>query len=177
MIKMSIHTLIAVFLVMLIAGNDNSAPSAPVTNIARASQPDLLPAALYDAAKIDPSGIARNQSDPVLTPAALTATPNTPATITPLAARRMPGPALRPSPEYRTAAPATATDNPALWVVDATALNVRSGPSTGHGVLDRLTRGEEVLVLSDNGAGWLQIRIEGDGVEGWVSRKLLRPAP
>ena len=68
----------------------------------------------------------------------------------------------------------SALGDPALPVqrVTATAANVRQGPSTGFDVVGRLTRGEEVAVL-EKANGWAHIRIEGDGVEGWISTRLL----
>jgi uncharacterized protein YraI len=85
----------------------------------------------------------------------------------------MPGPALRPSPEYRTRNEPVV--DPQLWQVSASRLNVRAGPSTSNPVMTTLSRGEEVLVVSDPGSNWVHIRIEGDGVDGWVARKLLSP--
>lgn len=51
--------------------------------------------------------------------------------------------------------------------------NVREGPSTRDPVVGRLSMGDEVAVLGDDGSGWLLIRVEGDGVEGWISARLL----
>lgn len=61
--------------------------------------------------------------------------------------------------------------------VNASGLNVREGPGTGYAVLGRLKRGDEVLVVVEPEAsgGWALIRIEGDGVEGYVSGRLLTP--
>lgn len=56
--------------------------------------------------------------------------------------------------------------------VTATSANVRGGPSTQNAVVGRLTRGEEVAVL-ETSDGWSRIRIEGDGVEGWIAARLL----
>ncbi|GGL70892.1 SH3 domain-containing protein [Wenxinia marina] len=58
-------------------------------------------------------------------------------------------------------------------IVDANRLNVRSGPSTGDGVVGQLTRGEEVTLVSSNGSGWALVRLEGDGLEGWVADRFL----
>ena len=60
-----------------------------------------------------------------------------------------------------------------LRTVDATALNVRSGPSTSDGVIGRLERFEIVTVLAETEDGWAQARIEGDGIEGWVASRFL----
>jgi hypothetical protein len=59
--------------------------------------------------------------------------------------------------------------------VNTKALNVRSGPGTDYSVIDRLKRGDEVLVVveADGPDGWAMIRIEGDGIEGYVSARLL----
>ncbi len=80
-------------------------------------------------------------------------------------------PVMRPAAQATpVSAPATPDD---IRRVLAQAINVRSGPSTGDAVLDRLRSGEEVLVVADAGDGWVQIRIEGDGIEGYVAARLL----
>lgn len=72
----------------------------------------------------------------------------------------------------------TANDEtmPTFWQVRGTRINVRGGPSTGNDVLAKLGKGEEVLIVEDNGEGWSKIRIEGDGIEGWVATSLLVPS-
>ena len=63
-----------------------------------------------------------------------------------------------------------------LAVVTARSANVRSGPSTADAVVGRLTGGEEVLVVPDENpvAGWSRVRVEGDGVTGYVASRLLQ---
>lgn len=58
------------------------------------------------------------------------------------------------------------------WV-DASGLNVRSGPSTGSSVLTSLERSEFVLVIREQTDGWALVRVEGDGTEGWVASRFL----
>lgn len=58
--------------------------------------------------------------------------------------------------------------------VRVSSANVRGGPSTGYGVIGRVTLGEEVEVV-DMANGWVHIRIQGDGVDGWVVERLLAP--
>lgn len=73
-------------------------------------------------------------------------------------------------------APAVTT----VLYVAATSVNVRQGPSTQDPVLGRLTRNEAVSLVRDAGDGWMQVRIEGDGIEGYVAARLLTdraPAP
>lgn len=76
-------------------------------------------------------------------------------------------------------AEATATPEPEItgrvMYVSVNALNVRAGPGTDYSVMDRLKRGDEVLVVAidDSPDSWAMIRVEGDGIEGYVSAALL----
>ena len=65
---------------------------------------------------------------------------------------------------------------PQVFYIDAKSVNVRSGPGKTNPVIARLARDEAVLVVSqtDEENGWSLIRIEGDGVEGYVATQLLR---
>jgi hypothetical protein len=65
---------------------------------------------------------------------------------------------------------------PQVFYIDAKSVNVRSGPGKTNPVIARLSRDEAVLVVSqtDEENGWSLIRIEGDGVEGYVATQLLR---
>lgn len=93
----------------------------------------------------------------------------------PVSYKAMPGPSLRPSPEHvaRAVAPQTGQS----FRVAANSANVRGGQGTSHPVVGRLARNEDVLVVADPGNGWVQVRLEGDGVNGWMAKRLLRPAP
>ena len=75
---------------------------------------------------------------------------------------------------------AVAADTPAgkLRWIEANSVNVREGPSTEFPVLDKLTRGEAVLVVLEEGGGegWSRVRIEGDGIEGFVATRFLTDA-
>ena len=62
-----------------------------------------------------------------------------------------------------------------VWYVAGDSLNVRSGPSTNDQVVGKLSRGEAALVVWREGADWARIRIEGDGVEGYVAMRFLTP--
>jgi hypothetical protein len=53
--------------------------------------------------------------------------------------------------------------------VDASALNVRSGPSTGNPVVTVLKRGAEVQILGETN-GWLEV-VAPDGKRGYVSKR------
>lgn len=57
-------------------------------------------------------------------------------------------------------------------VEDATALNVRSGPSTDYEVLDRISKGTGVIILEQLDNGWLHIQYlssSGTAADGYVS--------
>jgi len=73
------------------------------------------------------------------------------------------------------ATPAVAAFEGHVLYVGAKSVNVREGPGKDHAVVDRLPRGEAVLVLAEGEGvdGWSLIRIEGDGVEGYVASRLL----
>ncbi len=77
-----------------------------------------------------------------------------------------PEPQPTPAPEF--------TDG-LLFNVAVVQANVRGGPGRSFAVLDTVSRGEQVLVVLEEQPieGWSRIRIEGDGVEGYISTKLL----
>lgn len=164
MVRMALITLAALYLVLAIAGRDGGKGEEPLTKAPQATEQGALIAStnLADPAKRAP-----------VTEAAYATDPPAPA-ITPVHLAPMPGPSLRPAPEYRQPPQPAAVAGGTLWAVNTSALNVRSGPSTGAAVVDRLARGEQVLVTAESGA-WVRILIEGDGTNGWVSKKLLRP--
>ncbi|MFK7786008.1 MAG: SH3 domain-containing protein [Crocinitomicaceae bacterium] len=64
-------------------------------------------------------------------------------------------------------APYTATTNTRKGSVNASSLNVRSGPSTMFGRVDRLNRGEEVIIYSEDG-DWYHI-----GENRWVHKDFI----
>lgn len=57
--------------------------------------------------------------------------------------------------------------------VQVAGANVRGGPSTGFEVVGRVVQGEEVEVVENGGNGWVRIRIQGDGIDGWMAERLL----
>ena len=164
MFRMTLITLAALYLVLAIAGRDVGKDEEALAAAPQAAaQTAPIATALSDPAKLTP-----------VTEAAYTTDTPAPA-VTPVRLAPMPGPSLRPAPEYRQPPEPVAVAGGTLWAVNTSSLNVRSGPSTGNAVVDRLARGEQVLVTAESG-GWVRIRIEGDGTDGWVSKKLLRPA-
>ncbi|QUJ75729.1 SH3 domain-containing protein [Sulfitobacter albidus] len=57
--------------------------------------------------------------------------------------------------------------------VSGNRVNVRGGPSTDYGVVGKLTRGDAVRVLEDNGNGWVLMEAVNGGTEGWMAEFLL----
>ena len=73
------------------------------------------------------------------------------------------------------AAQAVAVESGVLMVVNTKSANVRSGPGKDFDVVGRLTRGDSVLVVvqGEGADSWSLIRIEGDGIEGYIATRLL----
>ena len=71
--------------------------------------------------------------------------------------------------------PEPAPEAAKIMFIAANSVNVREGPGKDFGVVSRLSRGEAVLVVSaaEGPEGWSLVRIEGDGVEGYVASRLL----
>lgn len=57
--------------------------------------------------------------------------------------------------------------------VSGNRVNVRGGPGTSFGVVASLVRGAEVMVLEDNGAGWVRFETIDGRTNGWMADFLL----
>jgi uncharacterized protein YgiM (DUF1202 family) len=55
-------------------------------------------------------------------------------------------------------------------------VNLRSGPGTDFGRVGSLARDTEVIVLRDDGAGWVKLRVADTGRIGWMAERLLGTA-
>jgi uncharacterized protein YgiM (DUF1202 family) len=78
------------------------------------------------------------------------------------------------APAAQAAEPAPEVLNePMVMYIDATSVNVRSGPSAETEALTRLPRGEAVLATPSDVPGWSRIVIEGDGIEGYIASRFL----
>lgn len=92
-----------------------------------------------------------------------------------VAAAFVPEKPLMSAPEaVETPAP-DAPEEGKLFYIAAANANVREGPGKDHAVIERLPKGEAVLVMSygEGPEGWSLIRIEGDGLQGYVASRLL----
>lgn len=63
-----------------------------------------------------------------------------------------------------------------LRTITAEAANVRDAASRNGAVISRLERGEIVQMVEQVG-DWVHIRLEGDGVDGYVHRRLISTEP
>jgi hypothetical protein len=92
---------------------------------------------------------------------------------------------ILPAPERATIQPASLTsttaepafndfNNPTVTLryITADAANVRDAASRTGSVIDRVERGEIVQLVEEVG-DWVHIRIEGDGIDGFVHRRLV----
>lgn len=99
-----------------------------------------------------------------------TAPPETAAEEAEAAARKM-------ANRIATSAPAAIapTKDQQTAFVSGSAVNMRAGPSTKHGIVARLTRGTEVIDLGSAGEGWNQIKVVDTGTRGFMATRFLAP--
>jgi uncharacterized protein YgiM (DUF1202 family) len=69
--------------------------------------------------------------------------------------------------------PTPAATDGTLAYIAGRSVNVREGPGKENPVLTKLSRGEAVTVVWQDDTGWSRIRMEGDGLEGYVSTEFL----
>jgi hypothetical protein len=168
---------VAMFVALLIGGEDRGQMRQGL------SQPPLMPpVGTRTPVAAAPVETAVADLVPVAAPApARPAKPAAIAAIVPEAAPLAPAaPVFTLSNIEEADAAAPAPEPSRVLYVAATSINVRKGPSTNDQVLGRLTRNEAVSLVRDAGDGWLQVRIEGDGIEGFVAARLMTdraPAP
>jgi hypothetical protein len=59
--------------------------------------------------------------------------------------------------------------------VTASAVNLRSGPSTDTQVIGSLSQGMQAELVASLGNGWAEIRVIATGVEGYMAERFLTP--
>lgn len=69
--------------------------------------------------------------------------------------------------------PAAESLNVDLRAVSGSRVNMRTGPGTDYGVLDKLVRGTQAEVIEVTGDGWARIRVVETGQVGWMAERLL----
>ena len=122
----------------------------------------------------------RTAAEVVFIPAQPVMPPVAVAAETPVVARAVPR--ADPPPAAAEAAPVASAPLPepeipggALFTVASRQVNVRQGPGTNHAVIGNLSNGEQVLVVVEENpvAGWSHVRLEGDGIDGFVATRFL----
>jgi hypothetical protein len=68
----------------------------------------------------------------------------------------------------------TALAESQVWYVTGKVVNVREGPDTSFPVVGKVVYGEATEILSDPSDDWVRIRIQGDGIEGYMARRFLQ---
>lgn len=161
----------AMFTVLLIAGEDRgqvrpglaNGPAAPAPVVEQAPVQITAPVATQDAAPAEVASVSAPVSvDSPTTPVTAAAIQETVFSLATY------------SDEAPVAAAATAAQTAGeLAFVAAASVNVRQGPGKENPVLTRLSRGEAVTIVSTDDTGWARIRIEGDGLEGFMALEYL----
>ena len=168
MIRLTLFLCAGIFVMLLVAGEDRGQRRVGLM------VPDAGPLAASPraeaAATPAPAPPLNLPAQPVMQ-APVAADPIAEAVATAVAATLT----LPVAPVDVTAVAAKTTAGRLRWI-DAKSVNVREGPSTEFPVLGTLARGEAVLVVLEAGEGWSRVRIEGDGIEGFVASRLLTDA-
>lgn len=115
---------------------------------------------------------------PAPTPAPKAATPSRPApsspAVTPPRAATPAAPTPAPAPQEAQQAKPPA-DAPQALIVNVGKANMREKPDTKAKILQVLTKGTKVGVVS-KGNQWYRVRLT-DGTEGWLAESVVTPAP
>jgi outer membrane biosynthesis protein TonB len=136
-------------------------PSAP----AQQAKPTPPPAPAAPAAKAPPPAQPQR---PALTPApARQAPPPPPAVAQQPAPAPPPAPAPAPQEAQKSEAPQTLT-------ISVGRANMREKPDTKSKIVQVLTKGTKVTVVS-KGDQWFRVKLT-DGTEGWVAESVVSPA-
>ena len=183
MIRLVVLLGVGVFLTMLIGGRDGGPqrlgltgaypPLVPVS--ARVAPPAADSAAVIEVAPPAPIAVTRAS----FSPAQDAPLPDGLTLALPLMEEPATGGVQTGDGLFSdTTAPADPTRTASLPVhyIIGSQVNVRESPSAKAPVLEKLLRGEAVTVLASDTPGWSLIRIEGDGLEGYVASRYLSDA-
>ena len=179
MIRLTLILSAFIFVMLLVLGEDRGQRRA---GLMAADTGPLAASPIVEAAAAIPAEPLNLPDQPVIqaaTPAPVVE-PDAVAQTDPTAEAVAAGVAVEISaPDAPDATEAAMTVDGKLRWIDANSVNVREGPSTEAAVLGKLSRGEAVLVVLEEGGaaeGWSRVRIEGDGIEGFVATRFLTDA-
>lgn len=163
MLRMTFILCAAMFVALLIGGEDRGQ-----------LRPGLMSA--REETTIRPTVAVQADPAPVVTQAAFTPATELPAALmAPTSDLTLPLVQPEAVQAALTEAETPVAEEPAadVWYVAADTVNVREGPGKNYPVLDKLAQGDAVAVVWQDDTGWAKIRIEGDGIEGFVSTDFL----
>ncbi|MEY4983394.1 MAG: hypothetical protein RIR62_1660 [Pseudomonadota bacterium] len=162
---------------MLIGGEDRGQQRAGLRDQPPEAAPAVvaaLPAAQQQAAS---PAAASSPLPAEVVAATLASVPAQPIRILPAPPRApavaAPAPAPAGEPAAGGDAAATLPPNTELRWVAVDRANVRKSPSRQATVTGRVESGEALLVLWVEDSGWARVRVEGDGIDGFVHESLL----
>jgi hypothetical protein len=163
MIRLTVILCVGLFVVLLIAGEDRGQVRQGLLN------PPVVAEVRTPVAAVPRPTVVETEAEV----AEAVFVPGQPVRVEP--ALPVPEPVLaEPAPVEDVAPPQPENS---FAVVNATSVNVRAGPSTADSIIGRLSSGEQVLIVVEAAPvdGWNLVRIEGDGIEGYVASRLLTP--
>lgn len=170
MIRLTLALLATMFLTFMVAGADRGQVryGLMATDSTPVMAETVTPETVATAEPVEPV-----EPEPPVVDAIYV--PSQPLIVAPEVQPAQPEPVAEVQPEP---APPAEPEKRVMFINVSTA-NVREGPSTDFSVLDKLSRGEAVTVIAADAdpEGWTLIKIEGDGVEGYVSSALLADQP
>jgi Bacterial SH3 domain len=169
MLRLTFVLCAALFTTLLIGGRDYGQLRPGLADALAEKRVEDERAAALALAEASPAPVA-NLVEAAFTPeVALPGAPAAPAGTTTLTMPLVEPAAVEPAVEPAAAAEPAKS----VWFVTASSVNVREGPGKTYGVLGKLTRGDAATLVWADDTGWARIRIEGDGIEGFVSTEFL----
>lgn len=183
MLRLSVLLCAAMFVTLLIAGEDNgqlrpglaaAVASGEAIIVVEPRKAKPVVAAAVEPVAPEPAPVEAVVESARYTPEAVLEEPVREVTPQPVfTLSDLPTVSVDAAPEAEVAEAAPSETPDDVWYVSANSVNVREGPSTDTSVLTKLTRGEAVVMVANEDAEWARILIEGDGTEGFVALRFL----
>lgn len=164
MIRLVLMLCAGLYLMALVLGADHGQKRYGLMMAESQPQPAAATMTISAVASADPAQTVFIPAQPVRQPVAQSVAPPPPTDAV-----------IASSAEPATNPPDPQIPGGILYSVAVRQANVRDGPGRNFAVTSSLNKGEQVLVVAEDQPieGWSRIRIEGDGVEGYISTGLL----